>query len=60
MIVGKIGSGKTTLLQLFLKEVPRYSGEFMNNNTMAYVGQDPFIISGTFRENILFGKEMDQ
>lgn len=27
---------------------------------MAYVEQEPFIFSGSVKENILFGKEFDQ
>jgi len=30
------------------------------NGKIAYVEQEPFIISGTIKENILFGLEFDE
>lgn len=38
-----------------MKEVPCYSGIFKNDCKMAYVEQEPYIFSGTVRDNILFG-----
>ncbi|KRX06387.1 P-loop containing nucleoside triphosphate hydrolase [Pseudocohnilembus persalinus] len=54
-VVGKIDSGKSSLIQFLLKEVPCYSGIFKNDCKMAYVEQEPYIFSGTVRDNILFG-----
>ena len=59
-IIGKIGSGKTSLLLSFLRELPRTTGLLEYSGTIAYVEQDPIIFSGTFRENILFGRELDE
>lgn len=59
-VIGKIGSGKTSLLLSFLRELPVTSGKLDYNGQIAYVEQDPIIFSGTFRENILFGKEFDE
>ena len=56
-VIGKIGSGKTTLLLSFLKELPLTQGSLNLSGKVAYVEQEPIIFPGTFRENILFGKE---
>lgn len=55
-IVGKVGSGKSGLLSAILQEVPYYSGELKVQGSIAYVEQEPYIVSGTVRHNILFGK----
>ncbi len=58
-VIGKIGSGKSTFLLSFLKELPVTDGILSFSGKIAYVEQDPVIFSGTFRENILFGREFD-
>jgi len=59
-VIGKIGSGKSTFLLSFLKELPVTDGILSFSGKIAYVEQDPVIFSGTFRENILFGREYDE
>ena len=59
-IIGKIGSGKSSLLLSFLKELPKTEGKIEFNGRIAYVEQDPIIFSGTFKENILFGRDYDE
>ncbi|XP_031636078.1 ATP-binding cassette sub-family C member Sur-like [Contarinia nasturtii] len=58
VIVGKSGSGKTSLLAAILKEMRLVSGELIWNKyaTIAYVGQTPWLMKTTIRENILFGE----
>jgi ABC-type multidrug transport system fused ATPase/permease subunit len=64
-IVGPVGSGKSTLLQAILKEVPFHEGtiSFLDLHRkgvqprLAYVPQEAFIINGSLKENILFGRE---
>jgi len=56
-VIGKIGSGKTTLLLSVLKEIPVTQGKLEFSGRVAFVEQEPIIFSGTFRENVLFGKE---
>jgi len=58
-VIGKIGSGKSTFLLSFLKELPVTDGILSYSGKIAYVEQDPVIFSGTFRENILFGRGYD-
>jgi len=60
VVVGQVGAGKTTLLYSIMKETKICSGTRSNNGTIAYVEQEPFILSGTIKENILFGKVYDE
>ncbi|GAA6046061.1 hypothetical protein NBRC10513_002062 [Rhodotorula toruloides] len=70
IILGPVGSGKTTLLQSLLGETNRLSGSaFLPSpvirstdcnpailtETTAYASQQPWLLSATIRENILFG-----
>ncbi|KAL4483821.1 hypothetical protein ABPG72_006196 [Tetrahymena utriculariae] len=67
-IVGKVGSGKTTFLQIFLNEIPHFKGYYEvqklndqgNPLKISYVEQEPYIFSGSVRENILFGSQYDK
>ncbi|CAN1230675.1 ABC transporter C family member 3 [Linum grandiflorum] len=59
-VCGTVGSGKSSLLSCILGEVPRTSGTVELCGTKAYVAQSPWIQSGTIRENVLFGKEMNE
>ncbi|CAH8503076.1 unnamed protein product [Schistosoma guineensis] len=67
-IIGPVGSGKSSLLLSILGElqsvVPEdeLRNESMKTNPRlryAYVGQTPWLHSGTIRENILFGSDCD-
>ncbi|CAN1230663.1 ABC transporter C family member 3 [Linum grandiflorum] len=58
--VATFGTWKSSLLSCILGEVPRTSGTVELCGTKAYVAQSPWIQSGTIRENVLFGKEMNE
>ncbi|BAU02169.1 hypothetical protein VIGAN_11161900 [Vigna angularis var. angularis] len=58
-ICGEVGSGKSTLLSLILGEVPITKGTIDIYGKFAYVSQTAWIQTGTVRENILFGSELD-
>ncbi|KAF8107543.1 hypothetical protein N665_0119s0010 [Sinapis alba] len=58
-IIGEVGSGKTSLLSSLLGEMQCVHGSILLNGSVAYVPQVPWILSGTVRENILFGKTFD-
>ncbi|GMH15889.1 hypothetical protein Nepgr_017730 [Nepenthes gracilis] len=57
VVVGEVGSGKSSLLNSILGEMQVIQGWVRRNGTVAYVPQVPWILSGTIRENILFGME---
>ncbi|KAK7381741.1 hypothetical protein VNO80_00288 [Phaseolus coccineus] len=59
-VCGPVGAGKTSLLHAILGEIPRISGTVRVGGTLAYVSQIPWIQSGTIRDNVLYGKPMDQ
>ncbi|KAK7380441.1 hypothetical protein VNO78_32952 [Psophocarpus tetragonolobus] len=58
-ICGEVGSGKSTLLATILREVPNTKGTIEVYGKFAYVSQTAWIQTGTLRENILFGSDLD-
>ena len=55
LICGHVGSGKTTLLATILGgELDITNGSVNYSGTLAYVSENPWVFSGTVRENILF------
>ena len=61
VVVGKVGSGKTTLISSLLGETYRGGRNFYVKEglRLSYVEQDPFIISDTLQNNVLFGLKFD-
>ncbi|XP_050076527.1 multidrug resistance-associated protein 1 isoform X6 [Anopheles maculipalpis] len=59
-IVGTVGSGKSSLLSAFLGEMDKISGRVNTLGRIAYVSQQAWIQNATLKDNILFGKPMDQ
>lgn len=67
VIKGASGTGKSTLLSLIFGAVSPRSGEILINgkllnnkildfsNNIAYVGPEPYLISGSIRDNLLYG-----
>ena len=55
LVVGKIGSGKTSFLHSLMNETEIKSGNHSVRGSIAYVEQEPFICSGTVKQNICFG-----
>ena len=68
MIVGKIGSGKYSLLYALLDEMNvDYSKTDSSSRptrkikgSVAYLGQKPWIMNATVKENILLGRQYDE
>ena len=58
-MVGEVGSGKSSLLATIMKERELKKGELGLKGTVAYVVQEPFILSDTVKENITLGKEIN-
>lgn len=60
-VCGSVGSGKSSILCSILGEIPRISGAAITvHGTKAYVPQSAWIQTGTIRDNVLFGKEMNK
>ena len=57
VVVGKIGSGKTSLLYSIMDETVKRGGTHRVRGRLAYVEQEPFIFSGSIKDNICFGLE---
>lgn len=60
VVVGMVGSGKSTLLHSIMEETKKVKGSLSVRGTIAYVEQEPFIISSSIKENILLGKRMNE
>ncbi|GJN35825.1 hypothetical protein PR202_gb24635 [Eleusine coracana subsp. coracana] len=58
-VCGPVGAGKSSLLCAMLGEIPRMSGSVAVSSSVAYVAQTAWIQSGTVRDNVLFGKPMN-
>ncbi|XP_030373816.1 probable multidrug resistance-associated protein lethal(2)03659 [Scaptodrosophila lebanonensis] len=59
-VIGPVGSGKSSLIQTILGELPAESGSVKVNGTFSYASQEPWLFTGTVRQNILFGLPMDK
>ncbi|KAJ3191280.1 hypothetical protein HK101_007909 [Irineochytrium annulatum] len=61
-VIGPVGSGKSSLLHALLSEMESTSTTRMaiRSQRVAFCTQTPFILSGTIRENIAFGCELDE
>ncbi|KAF8957433.1 multidrug resistance-associated ABC transporter [Flammula alnicola] len=59
-ILGRVGAGKSSLLSAIIGEMTRREGEVVVTGSVAYAPQNPWILSATVRENILFSHEYDE
>ncbi|VVD04602.1 unnamed protein product [Leptidea sinapis] len=62
-VCGPVGSGKTSLLLAIMGEMVKQSGEIQipeNLSSFGYASQQPWLVRGTVRDNILFGKPYDE
>ena len=60
VVLGNVGAGKTALLLGLLQEIDLSSGKVKIGGSLAFVSEDPWIVSGTIRDNILMGNEEDE
>ncbi|XP_034117135.2 probable multidrug resistance-associated protein lethal(2)03659 isoform X3 [Drosophila albomicans] len=59
-IIGPVGAGKSSLIQSILGELPAHKGTMVVNGRFSYASQEPWLFTGTVRENILFGLTLDK
>lgn len=59
-VIGPVGSGKSSLIHLLLKELTIKKGNMELNGKISYASQEPWLFSGTIRQNILFGEKYDK
>ena len=59
-VVGKTGAGKSCLLLALLGELPVSRGRMRVRGSVSYAPQQPFVMSGTVRDNICFGAACDE
>lgn len=60
-ITGPVGSGKSTLLAGLLDMTPRSSGKISRESLLvSYCPQDPWLFSGSVRDNIVCGIDFEQ
>ncbi|XP_070491925.1 probable multidrug resistance-associated protein lethal(2)03659 [Chironomus tepperi] len=59
-ILGHVGAGKSSLLQTILRELPIESGKMFIKGKISFAPQEAWVFSGSIRQNILFGCEMDK
>ncbi|XP_065897571.1 ATP-binding cassette sub-family C member 4-like [Dysidea avara] len=59
-VVGPVGVGKSSILQCLLRELESLDGSVDIEGSVSYASQEPWIFSGTIKENILFGEIYDE
>ncbi|GAM21060.1 hypothetical protein SAMD00019534_042350, partial [Acytostelium subglobosum LB1] len=59
VIVGRVGEGKSSLVSAILGEIKMVAGSVARPESVGYTPQVPWILSGTVRDNILFGRPLD-
>jgi ABC-type multidrug transport system fused ATPase/permease subunit len=59
-VVGEVGCGKSSLLLAMLGELPTEVGGVTVKGRIAYVPQEPWIVSGTIRDNIVLSSPFNE
>ncbi|OAQ99177.1 hypothetical protein LLEC1_01741 [Akanthomyces lecanii] len=60
IVAGKVGSGKSVLLQALLGQLNVSGDAKVRTSNVAYCSQQPWIISGTAKDNIICKSEPDE
>ncbi|KAL2920007.1 hypothetical protein HK105_200073 [Polyrhizophydium stewartii] len=56
-VVGSVGSGKSSLLSALIGGMRKTAGDSALFGSVAYCAQEPWILTGTIEENIVFGDD---
>ncbi|KAI0675473.1 metal resistance protein YCF1 [Trametes maxima] len=59
-ILGRVGAGKTSLLSAIIGEMFRADGEVKVVGSISYAPQNPWVMSATIKDNILFSHKYDE
>ncbi|XP_032957047.1 multidrug resistance-associated protein 1 isoform X1 [Rhinolophus ferrumequinum] len=59
-VVGQVGCGKSSLLSALLAEMDKVEGHVSLKGSVAYVPQQAWIQNDSLRENILFGRQLQE
>ncbi|CAK6444659.1 unnamed protein product [Pipistrellus nathusii] len=59
-VVGQVGCGKSSLLSALLAEMDKVEGHVAIKGSLAYVPQQAWIQNDSLRENILFGRQLQE
>ncbi|XP_060647521.1 ATP-binding cassette sub-family C member 4 [Drosophila nasuta] len=59
-VIGPVGAGKSSLFQLLLGELPIVDGGVVIQGDLSYASQEPWLFTGTVRNNILFGEQYER
>ncbi|XP_060872658.1 probable multidrug resistance-associated protein lethal(2)03659 isoform X2 [Metopolophium dirhodum] len=59
-IIGPVGAGKSSLVQAILQELPLIDGSISVRGIVSYASQEPWLFSGSVKQNIIFGSPMDK
>ncbi|VUC27576.1 unnamed protein product [Clonostachys rosea] len=58
-IIGHVGSGKSSLLGALLGDLHKVRGKVTVRGSVAYVAQQPWVLSASIRDNIIFDGKWD-
>jgi len=59
-VVGTVGAGKSSLCGAMLGDLHKVKGQVKVKSSVSYAAQQAWIQNSTLKDNITFGKEMDQ
>ncbi|PCH44281.1 multidrug resistance-associated ABC transporter [Wolfiporia cocos MD-104 SS10] len=59
-VLGRVGAGKTSLISAITGEMLRTEGEVKLYGSVSYAPQNPWIMSATIKDNILFSHAYDE
>ncbi|KAH8648547.1 P-loop containing nucleoside triphosphate hydrolase protein [Xylariales sp. PMI_506] len=59
IVIGSTGSGKSSFLKAILGDMLQKSGSYSLHGSVAYAAQDPWVFSGTLRDNVIFANRFD-
>lgn len=60
ILMGRVGQGKSSLLGAIIGDMYKHKGRVCVYGQLAYVPQQAWIINASLKENILFGKALNQ